>query len=536
MGGTAATDRFALVMRWFACALVVGSAAAGTYQDWVINPDQPGPNIPPTGRSLFDYLVRDAVPFPFTALTARVNTQLAVLIPLGRSLQRNAAKPDFFRFPRAVIAADSNSAMPIKDRLFMGYQEKAGILEVISYNEAAGRFEFQLVRDYRQGGRPEVLYANRAICTQCHQNQAPIFPRQLWDETNANPGIAALLRKEQINFYNIPIDRGVDIPYNIDNAAGRANYFSATQLLWREGCGDSNSCRASALTAALQFRLSGLRYFDVSTVGYHEGTRRLASRWPHGLSIPNPDIPNRNPLVTATQLTGKSLALELIRQQSSIDSRFEPLVRRPALETWTPEELMARLVSGLAEFITEEDARDLDKALYDGESQRITSYKTACKSKRTDAGRMDFQCTGGTVGANGMLYVNGSHVGKAVLTELSIANETIKDLDATVSRNMRLIPRQRESGLYARTAEGNAIRSIELKWTGNSGTATIDVADDFVRVARAIGELAGTDALSTRPFRRAVVVKSIYERLGMQRRQWCCLSDLHLSPPRVAVR
>ena len=38
-----------------------------------------------------------------------------------------------------------------RDRLYLGYQENANLIEVISYNEAAARFEFQLVRDYRAG-------------------------------------------------------------------------------------------------------------------------------------------------------------------------------------------------------------------------------------------------------------------------------------------------------------------------------------------------------------------------------------------------
>jgi len=43
----------------------------------------------------------------------------------------------------------ARAALLPRDRLFAGYREKAGIIEVISYNEAAGRFEFQVVKDYR---------------------------------------------------------------------------------------------------------------------------------------------------------------------------------------------------------------------------------------------------------------------------------------------------------------------------------------------------------------------------------------------------
>ena len=115
---------------------------------WVVDPANPGPDMPPVGRSLFDYLVtaenggqmRYKVPFPFAALVRRIEEELGagnqssrlkgVLIPLNRSLQRHGAKPEYFRYPRAVIGVDSEppmraglSGLLLKDRLFFGYQE-----------------------------------------------------------------------------------------------------------------------------------------------------------------------------------------------------------------------------------------------------------------------------------------------------------------------------------------------------------------------------------------------------------------------------
>ena len=78
----------------------------------------------------------------------------------------------------------------LKDRLFIGYQEKTGVIEVISYNERAARFEFQVVTDYRAGASPEVAYARRAVCTSCHQNGAPLFSEAGWDETDTNARVA----------------------------------------------------------------------------------------------------------------------------------------------------------------------------------------------------------------------------------------------------------------------------------------------------------------------------------------------------------
>ncbi|HET6676582.1 MAG TPA: hypothetical protein VFG71_14650, partial [Nitrospiraceae bacterium] len=299
---------------------------------WVVDPADPGPDLPPVGRSLFDHVITERqgphmvyrVPFPFTALVQKIEQELdpadqgsplkRVLIPLNRSLQRHAAGPDYFTYPRAVVAVDTeprmrggSSGLLLKDRLFLGYQEKAEILEVISYNEAAGRFEFQVVRDYGPGKTPKVLYANRALCTTCHQNQSPIFSRPLWDETNANPNVAALLERQRRDFYRFPVHQGVDVPNAIDEATDRANEFSAYQLFWQDGCeqarspGESIQCRADIFRVALQARLTGFPPALNRSPPYREQllprmAAQWSEKWPHGLKLPSPDLLTRNPV------------------------------------------------------------------------------------------------------------------------------------------------------------------------------------------------------------------------------------------------
>ena len=100
------------------------------------------------------------------------------VVPLGRSLRRSVSAPDFFHFPSVVAAVDGHSKAgyaPLHDQLFIGYNERGEKLEIISYNERAGRFEFQVVRDYRTGAQPKIFYASRTLCLACHQNNAPIF-------------------------------------------------------------------------------------------------------------------------------------------------------------------------------------------------------------------------------------------------------------------------------------------------------------------------------------------------------------------------
>ena len=70
----------------------------------------------------------------------------SVLIPFSRCLNRDLSAPRQFDSPRMVVAVDAEpSVVPgqrpvfIKNRVFLGYQPKADTIEVISYNDRAGR-------------------------------------------------------------------------------------------------------------------------------------------------------------------------------------------------------------------------------------------------------------------------------------------------------------------------------------------------------------------------------------------------------------
>ena len=346
-----------------------------------------GPDLPPAGRALFDELIRNKngtgwrVPFPFLALLRDLASQAgcteqnkaancyrAVLIPLGRSLQRTAAAPQFFKYPRVVVGFtnDSNDASKrsvplLKDRLYLGYQEKANLIEVISYNELAGRFEFQLVKNYAAGQVPQIFYANRAVCLSCHQNQAPIFSRQVWDETNANPAIAKRLTDEHRNFYGLPISIGVDVPNVIDDATDRANVLAAYQTLWRDGCGPTSyanrRCRARALLAALQYRLTSERGFERDSAQFVDEfiapfERNWRAQWPEGIKISNNDVPNRDPL-----------QFEDSAKLAHVPARFEALLPRGHKEIWQLDTDRYRLIKGIGEFFSRAEIEAIAKKL-----------------------------------------------------------------------------------------------------------------------------------------------------------------------------
>ena len=323
-------------------------------------PSHPVPaqdDLPPVGRSRFDQLIgSQPVPYPFPRLVDTINRQMrtdagglrplkATLIPLGRSLQRDAGAPDFFRFPRVVAAADGDNRpghAPLKDRLFLGFHETGKVIEVISYNDDAGRFEFQVVRDYTKGKTPQVFYARRSLCLACHQNAAPIFARPLWDETPANPAIADRLKDARRDFYRVRLT-GTDIAYFIDAATDRANLFSVWQTLWQQGCGpgvDGERCRLQTFSAAVDYARHGTL---PAADRLPELDRNWTRRWPRGLAIPNPDLPNRDPLA----------ALQ--------DRDNDPLLLRPPLETWTRPDKTAFVV-GLAGMLDVHAARLIKQA------------------------------------------------------------------------------------------------------------------------------------------------------------------------------
>ncbi|MGZ8268541.1 MAG: hypothetical protein ACXW20_12860 [Burkholderiales bacterium] len=577
---------------------------------WAVDPAVPGENLPPAGRSLFDFLVvrEDAgrkvydVPFPITALIKRIEAGLEadrtnampvkrVLIPLGRSLQRTSAAPHYFAFPRLIAVPDAeprlaakSAGMLLKDRLYLGFQEKADVIEVISYNEAAGRFEFQLIKDYRPGSKPRVFYANRAVCTACHQNAAPIFSRPVWDETNANTRVAALLRKERPDFYGTAPERGVDVPNAIDDATDRANLLSAYQFLWRWGCesaGEPSSaarCRAGLFAAALQHRLSGRQQFDADAPRYRDDVLAIfgksASGRPALLKIPNPDIPNRDPFMRSGALAGVQLtSTDANGPLVEVLPAFDPLVPRAPLEEWPSGDpaTVSRLVSGLSEFIAESDVKRVDVhlrrvALRDKRPR--TLHESDCRVTRPAHAprqhRVDFECSAAgapgalTFAAAGRFYVDGDRITGGTLDRLKLsgekqANALLTVLDIAAGRLARLgirmsaTLRRPRGDAQARRGDGDPIDTLKVEWPteGNAqghavaGRAVVTVLHDFEPVQQAIDHMlkqnveGSTDVFSDKPFRRASLMPALFAQLGLPTLDWCCVDTTGMPPARM---
>lgn len=572
---------------WEAAYAMSTESGSDARAEWAVDPHDPGANLPPIGRSTFDQLfsaMRDGeavyeLPFPFESLIARIRARFSpqrisvspvkqALIPLGRSLQRHAAAPDYFRYPRVVVAVDAEPGIGsgeelilLKDRLFLGYQERSRTIEVISYNELAGRFEFQLVKNYRSGTTPEVLNANRAICISCHQNGGPIFALFPWDETNRNEGVAARLARVKPRFYGVPAFQGAGPAAAIDASTDRANLIPTYQRLWTEACADENAdraarCRAGAFIAMLQYRLSGARHFDRESARYGDGflevsARQWERRWPHGLKVPNPDLRNREPVYA----------------HPDIPAIFDPLNLRPPLEIWsgTRRRDIEKVITGLSESIPESDLERLDKFLSQARSRERTAHgviESVCSVREQIlAGgviRVLARCSppGDATGLQGSIrfrdgvLIDGfldrlSLPGGAAIFQLAVAaGERVLDGDAvTVS----LVPAQPRTGFEPRLAGGSAITALTLHYRRESpadgepveARLRVLVSDDFRIVEEAVEALrleeinAGPGGVfSHQPFQGTRAMQALFRTLGLEPTRWCCDSERVLPPVR----
>lgn len=372
-----------------------------------------GPDLPPVGRSLFDHLVANTeangqvslkVPFPFEKVVELVGNKLrsppiGVMFPKGRSLQRNAAAPNFFQFPRLVVAAlsepsQSNNDLGVllRDRLYIGYVEPSKRLEVISYNEEAGRFEFQVVVDYdAPPAVPKVAYASRALCLSCHQNHSPLFSQFPWQESNAEERISKAIKAAmpgKSHYFGLPLEVPAAKPYAIDAATDRVNFTIPYQRLWVDGCGradkDAPRCRAHVLQFALEYAITHTFSFESKTYAELKGfwDRFWPVAFPDGLAIVSADVKNFFPLDGNGSADSSGSVADILNKNSdltpadserlkkllsmgSLPADVEPLSPRgEPLEVWENGESgdPNRIIYGLGDFFADADRAALQGA------------------------------------------------------------------------------------------------------------------------------------------------------------------------------
>lgn len=358
-------------------------------------------DLPPEGtRSLFDHVVAQAngVPWPFEKLVDAIQkldtsgqAPVVVMLPQGRSLLKAQANESH---PRIVMAADfqtpnSNSTLGLNTRgqLFLGFVENADEIEVLSYNEAAGRFEFQLVQDYSETGARKLVYAKRAVCTTCHQGGAPIFSQRPWAETNASEKTVEAIvnaRKaaglDTTHYLGFPIRVGLGVPERFDELTDVGNFFAATQKLWLDACGDGPDgvkCRRQMLKLAVSYGADPGSFTADSPMAQQLQAMQQRGLREQQIAVPESDLSNRDPYAQARTVREKIHAffnpphkpgegaknnedLEAFDRLPKLPAVLDPLTQRPA-----KRQLQARDVDGaygVASLLTYSDVDSLIKA------------------------------------------------------------------------------------------------------------------------------------------------------------------------------
>lgn len=354
----------------------------------------PDSDLPPNGtRSLFDHLITDneGVPYPFSEFAKLLqnaspdNTPpLSLLIPDGRSLLKGQANNTL---PRIIIAPDFQApntpvglGLNTQGQLFVGFVEAANEIEVISYNEAAGRFEFQLVQNYCEGCIPRVVYARRAICLTCHQGGTPIFSERPWQETNGQLTVSSAIHKardSKANYHGAALVEPLATPERFDELTDIGNFFMVSQRVWLDACGEAgNECRRKLLALALQYAdQPGL--FDPNS----QEANALRQSWQNsfpaaGIEVPQSDLKNRDPSGTDSSFTSWLYStftpdiqfgegakdnedLSAFEKLPPLPPAQDPLTRREPKQTLQKTDIDG--VYGIARFFTDADITSLNK-------------------------------------------------------------------------------------------------------------------------------------------------------------------------------
>lgn len=234
------------------------------------NADDHGPDIPTVGSSLFDKLYSKKnsdgkVVYDFdNNLKGLVDKNqmtgdfIQVMFPFSRSLQR----PQDLSYnpllnPRVVFSPRGDKWSLVRGKLFFGFVEAKDQAEVISYNDEAGRFEYQLITELST--KPKVFYVNRGKCLTCHQGLAPIFSTPAW--TDSSLGAMGTLLEAGLKLKDsnkeILVKRlfGTSLIQEqvgtFDRLVRESNEITRNERLWVHGCDTDNRCRLGLLLNTL---------------------------------------------------------------------------------------------------------------------------------------------------------------------------------------------------------------------------------------------------------------------------------------------
>lgn len=448
---------------------------------------------PAAARPLVEEVFPAGLPWPFEAVVDQLvqiagpgNVETA-LIPVGRSLQRFAAAPDFFASPRIVVAvtgdrASGPEALRLADRLFIGYQPFAEVIETISYDSEAGVFAFHEIVGYTPKGIGPLRPSERAVCLACHQGEGPIFARPLWNETNADPAVRARLDGLGESFHGVPVHQSIDALAAFDAATDRAARIAAASRLWEQGCPNA-LCRAALLAAAVRHGLGADPAPPTALApGAGRFDRRSRERWPMGLATISPDLPNRRPPGVVDGSFPEA------------EGPFDPETPRPSLTLWHPDMGFTAAAREVAALLSSGDYGWIARHLHTRPGPTLAAADCASVPAHGPAGitEIRFTCVG-AVEATGFIGDSGrGRIDSLALPGLPQVHGMRLAIGGTGS---------------TRLADGRRLDGS----VDHAGMLTLRIADDLAPLdaGLAAAALEGDPALGAGPFARTALLQLI---------------------------
>jgi mono/diheme cytochrome c family protein len=274
-------------------------------------------------------------------------------------------------------------------------------------------------------------------------------------------------------------------------------------------------------------------------------TRR---RWPGGLAIGNPDLPNRNPLSGLTTWPADRAARIA---HSHVAARFDPLAPRLPREIWQIDApgALGSLISSLAEFVSATDRQHLENALTRQTGSATTRLISPCRiySKSTTS-RWSLQCAPhpGAIGPtlSGDLSIVAGRPGGGRLSRIQLpAGTAINNVELQISGQPRALgtsftPRLNQR--LARTAEGHAISRLRFQYNASdltTGHVDIEIREEFTAIEEAITALLNTalgkTLFGSGVFPRTELLAAVLAQLGAAALPPCCQAAKNLPAPRL---
>lgn len=276
------------------------------------------------GATEFERIVAGApLPTTFRGLVDLVEQRTRgqatfTFIPKGRSLVRGATT---FADPRIVVMVTTTEPEKVTAKdvvshgsgVFLGFAKDAHLVEVISYDEKAGRYEFLLVEDFGLPGKtPRLRAADRNLCTACHNLGTPIFPVGLWSETvDHSPKVLAKVREAMgkpsgpLSYQGFPlpdeaIEDFVGAGLAFENAAEDASRRLVANELFATTCKGSPKCRADlaryAIFAGASLWNAGVPAKRADLTGYPAARTDFLARRGDTIRVLGPLLSDRDPL------------------------------------------------------------------------------------------------------------------------------------------------------------------------------------------------------------------------------------------------